>query len=269
MKYFAFSLLFVLQFRIEVFSQMVCGARMAALSGSAITQSDAFSGFHNLSASASVKGSSFAIYGQNPYGIVDIKDAGAAVLQHLGTGVMGVVFHSYGNTQFVRQRLGVGYALPLSNKFSAAVGLSFSSTRISNGYGKAHTLWVNAGATYEVRKDWIWGLVMDLPGSAMKNEEDLPASLKLGTSYFFGKQVALSAQVISTTSAQSSLSYSFGVEYIPLEALSLRFGTNALLQSMSLGVGTKFRNYSFDAAAIIHPQLGITPQISLVYGFEK
>ncbi|MEY3835139.1 MAG: hypothetical protein RI989_567, partial [Bacteroidota bacterium] len=100
------------------------------------TQADAFAGFHNLSANALTNSNSFAIYGQNPYGITDIKDAGAAISQHLGTGVMGVVFHSYGNTEFVRQRLNVGFALPLSEKFSASACAGYSSTRISSGYGK-------------------------------------------------------------------------------------------------------------------------------------
>jgi len=269
MKYFAFSLYFTLQFAEENFAQNVCGARMASLSGSAITQSDAFTGFNNLSASAQKKGVSCAFYGQMPYGISEIKDAGVCVLHHLGTGVMGVAFRSYGNTDFNRQRMNLGYALPLSSKFNLSGSLGYSSTRINNGYGKAQTFWVNAGATYHIRKDWKWAAVLELPASALKNQEELPATLCLGTTYSFGEQVALSAQVISTTDAQPSLSYSFGVEYIPVEVFSLRFGMNTFWQTWSMGVGTKFRNCSFDAAAVIHPQLGVTPQISLIYGMEK
>jgi hypothetical protein len=269
MKYFAFTLFFAIQFGVDIQAQNVSGARMAALSGSAITQSDAFAGFNNLSASAQLNGSSYAFYGQMPYGISEITDAGAAILLHLGTGVMGVVFQSYGNTEFNRQRMNLGYAIPLSNKFNLSGSIGYSSTRISNGYGKAHTLWTNIGATYDVRKDWKWAAVIDLPASALKNEEELPASLRLGTTYSFGEQVDLSAQVISTTNAHASVSYSFGLEYIPIEALSLRFGMNTFWQTWSLGVGTKFRNCSFDAAAVVHPQLGLTPQISLSYGMEK
>jgi hypothetical protein len=44
---------------------------------------------------------------------------------------------------------------------------------------------------------------------------------------------------------------------------------NTFWQTCSLGVGARLKNYSFDAAAIVHPQLGITPQISLTYGMEK
>ncbi|MFA9221747.1 MAG: hypothetical protein ACEQSL_11215, partial [Sediminibacterium sp.] len=112
MKYFAFSLFFTLHFAADNFAQNVCGARMAALSGSAITQPDAFSGFNNLSASSQMKGLSCAFFGQMPYGISEINDAGVSILQHFGTGVMGVVFQSYGNTEFNRQRMNFGYALP-------------------------------------------------------------------------------------------------------------------------------------------------------------
>ena len=269
MKYLAFSLFFMLQFAAVNFAQNVCGARMAALSGSAIAQPDAFAGFNNLSASGQMKGFSCAFYGQMPYGISEIKDAGVSVLQHFGAGVMGVVFQSYGNTEFNRQRLNFGYALPLSNKFKASGCVGYSSTRISNGYGKAHTLWTNIGATYDVRKDWSWAAVLDLPASALKNAEELPATLRLGTTYSFGEQVALSAQVISTTNAQAPVSYSFGLEYFPVEVFSLRFGMNTFWQTYSMGLGTKFRNCSFDAAAVVHPQLGVTPQISLIYGMEK
>ena len=269
MKYSAFSLFFTLQFIAEIHAQNVSGARMAALSGSAITHSDAFAGFHNLSAAAQMKGSSFAFFGQSPYGIIEIKDAGAAILQHLGNGVMGVVFQSYGNTEFSRQRLNFGYALPLSNKFNVSGSLGYSSTRISHGYGKAYTLWTNIGATYDVRKDWKWAAVIDLPASALKNAEEQPATLRIGMTYSFGEQVALSAQVISTTNAQSSVSYSFGLEYFPTEVLAVRFGMNTFWQTWSLGVGTRWKNYSFDASAVLHPQLGLTPQISLTYEMEK
>jgi hypothetical protein len=269
MKYFVFTLFFALLFRFEIYAQSLCGARMAALSGSAITQSDAFAGFYNLSAAAQLKGSSFAFFGQAPYGITEIKDAGASILQHLGTGVMGVVFQSYGNTEFNRQRMNLGYALSLSDKFKVSGAVGYSSTRISNGYGNAHTLWTNIGATYDVRKDWKWAAVIDLPASALKNAEEQAATLRIGTTYSFGDQVALSAQVISSTNSQSAVSYSFGLEYIPVEALSLRFGTNTFWQTWSVGVGTKFRNCSFDAACVVHPQLGVTPQISLIYEMEK
>jgi hypothetical protein len=269
MKYSAFSLFFTLQFMAEIHAQNVSGARMAALSGSAITQSDSFAGFNNLSASAQSDGRSYAFFGQTPYGISEIKDAGVSILQHLGTGVMGVVFRSYGNTEFSRQRMNLGYALPLSDKFKVSSSIGYSSTRISNGYGKAHTLWANIGATYDVRKDWKWAAVIDLPVSALKNVEEQPATLRIGTTYSFGEQVALSAQVISTTNAQSSVSYSFGLEYFPTEVLAVRFGMNTFWQTWSLGVGTRWKNYSFDASAVLHPQLGLTPQISLTYEMEK
>jgi len=269
MKYFAFSLFFTMQFAAVNFAQNVCGARMAALSGSAITQSDAFAGFHNLSASLELKGLNCSFYGQIPYGISAINDDGVAFLKRFGTGVMGVVCQSYGNTEFNRKRVNVGYALALSTKLSASASLGYSSTRIMNGYGVASNFWMNVAATYNVRKDWKWAAVADLPMTSIKNAEELPATLRLGTTYSFGEQVALSAQVTSTTDAQASLSYSFGVEYIPLEVFSLRFGMNTFWQTWSMGVGTKFRNCSFDAAAVVHPQLGVTPQISLTYGMEK
>jgi hypothetical protein len=75
--------------------------------------------------------------------------------------------------------------------------------------------------------------------------------------------------LLSTTSHVSALSYSFGVEYFPIEVFALRLGMNTFWQTWSLGVGTRLKNYSFDASAVLHPQLGITPQISFVYGMEK
>jgi len=269
MKYIAFSFFFLLCFFNRILAQHVSGPRMAALSGSAIAQSDTFAGFHNLSASARLNSLSCSFYGQMPYGISGINEGGLAFLKHLGTGVMGVVFRSYGNAEFNRQRTNLGYALPLSYKFKVSVCLGYSSTRISNGYGKAHTLWTNIGATYDMRKDWKWAAVIDIPASALKNEEEQPANLRIGSTYNFGEEVTLSAQVISTSYALSAVSYSFGLEYTPVEVLSLRFGMNTFWQTWSCGIGTRLTNYSFDASAVIHPQLGVTPQISLTYELEK
>jgi hypothetical protein len=266
MKYFVFSFYLSLSFFGRIHAQHIQGARMAALSGSAITQSDAFAGFHNLSASSELKGLDCSFYGQIPYGISAINDAGVAFLKRFGTGVMGVVCQSYGNTEFNRKHVNVGYALALSTKLSASASLGYSSTRIMNGYGVVSDFWMNVGATYNVRKDWKWAAVADLPLKSIKNAEDLPAALRLGTTYSFGEQVNLSGQLSSSTSQTSSLSYSFGLEYFPVEVFAFRLGMNTHWQTWSMGVGTRLKNYSFDASATIHPQLGITPQISFTYG---
>jgi hypothetical protein len=266
MKYFVFSFYLSLSFFGRGHAQLIQGARMAALSGSAITQSDAFAGFHNLSVSSELKGLNCSFYGQIPYGISAINDAGVAFLKRFGTGVMGVVCQSYGNTEFNRKRMNLGYALALSPKLSASGSLGYSSTRIMNGYGVASNFWMNVGATYNVRKDWKWAAVADLPLKSMKNAENLPATLRLGTTYSFGEQVNLSGQLSSSTSQTSSLSYSFGLEYFPVDLLAFRLGMNTHWQTWSMGVGTRLKNYSLDASATVHPQLGITPQISFTYG---
>ncbi|MEN9943394.1 MAG: hypothetical protein RLZZ91_1395 [Bacteroidota bacterium] len=266
MKYFVFSFYLSLSFFGRGHAQLIQGARMAALSGSAITQSDAFAGFHNLSVSSELKGLNCSFYGQIPYGISAINDAGVAFLKRFGTGVMGVVCQSYGNTEYNRKRVNVGYALALSPKLSASGSLGYSSTRIMNGYGVASNFWMNVGATYNVRKDWKWAAVADLPLKSIKNAEDLPATLRLGTTYSFGEQVNLSGQLSSSTSQTSSLSYSFGLEYFPIEVFAFRLGMNTHWQTWSMGVGTRLKNYSLDASATVHPQLGITPQISFTYG---
>ena len=266
MKYFVFSLYLSLSFSGRIHAQYIQGARMAALSGSAITQSDAFAGFHNLSASLELKGLNCSFYGQIPYGISAINDGGVAFLKGFRTGVMGVLCQSYGNTEFNRKRLNVGYAMALSQKLSASASLGYSSTRIMNGYGVASNFWMNVGATYNVRKDWKWAAVADLPMKSIKNAEDLPATLRLGTTYSFGEQVSLSVQLTSSTSQTSSMSYSFGLEYFPVEVFAFRLGMNTHWQTWSMGVGARLKNYSLDASASVHLQLGITPQISLTYG---
>lgn len=238
---------------------------MAALSGSAITQCDAFAAFHNLSSSAELKGLNCSFYGQIPFGISAINDGGVAFSKHLGMGVMGVVCQSYGNSDFNRKRTNVGYSLPVSPKLNISATLGYSSTRIANGYGIASDFWTNVGATYKVRKDWKWAAVADLPMRSIQNNEDLPATLRLGTTYSFGEQVSLSAALNSSTSHAAALSYSFGLEYFPVEACALRAGMNTQWQSWSFGIGTQLNSYSLDVSATIHPQLGVTPQISFTY----
>jgi hypothetical protein len=266
MKYFLFSFYLWLPFFGSIYAQHVSGARMAALSGSAIAQADAFAGFHNLSSSARINGLNCSFFGQMPYGISEINDGGLAFLKHFGSGVMGVVCQSHGNDEFIRRRINIGYALMLSSKLSTSASLGYSYTRITNGYGFSSNYWMNVGATYDVRKDWKWAAVADLPMQSIRNDEDLPATLRLGTTYSFGEQVNLSAQLSSSTSLTSSVTYSFGLEYLPVEVFAFRLGMNTYWQTWSMGVGTHLKNYSFDASATIHPQLGVTPQISFVYG---
>lgn len=247
------------------FGQYIAGGRMAALSGSAIASADAAAGFHNFSSIANESHTSYMLYAQAPFGIMDVRDAGIGVFTKLGVGHGGLNYSNYGNANFTRQQLKLGYAMKLSEKFNASVQMGVSNTRIAGGYGASSTLLAQVGMTYNVRKGWSWALNGSMPATSLLNEEDLPARIQLGTSYLFGKTFAMFASCTASSSAVERVHYSFGAEYIPHEQFFLRAGMNTFWQTWSFGIGTSFKSWKFDASAVIHPQLGTTPQIGLVY----
>jgi hypothetical protein len=249
----------------SMFSQYLSGARMASLSGSAIASADAASGFHNLSAIAGIDYSSYMLYAQAPYGLVNIRDAGIGLITKLGVGKAALNYSNYGNVDFSRQQVKIGYAMRLSEKLNASAQIGLSNTRIANGYGSASTLLTQLGMTYIVRKGWTWAVNGSVPTVALINAEDLPSRLQLGTAYDFGKTFRMFASCEASSSAVERVHYSFGAEYLPHEKLVLRAGMNTFWQTWSFGLGTSFGAWKFDASAVIHPQLGTTPQIGLVY----
>ncbi|MFN5092052.1 MAG: hypothetical protein ACK5EW_02200 [Bacteroidota bacterium] len=256
---------FFIWFTCSALGQYISGARMAALSGSAIASTDAAAGFHNFSSIANESHTSYMVYAQAPFGIMDIRDAGIGIFTKLGLGNAGLNYSNYGNSNFSRQQVKLGYAMKLSEKFNASMQIGLSNTRIAGGYGHASTVLSQVGMTYYVRKGWSWALNGCVPASLLLNEEDIPARIQLGTSYTFGKTFAMFASCTASSSAVERIHYSFGAEYIPHEQLFVRAGMNTFWQTWSFGIGTSFKSWKFDASAVIHPQLGTTPQIGLVY----
>jgi hypothetical protein len=58
-----------------------------------------------------------------------------------------------------------------------------------------------------------------------------------------------------------------GIEYSLVEYLKLRGGISFNHFQQYAGFGIDYQNFLFDVAAILHPRLGVSPQIALSYVF--
>jgi len=82
------------------------------------------------------------------------------------------------------------------------------------------------------------------------HQENWPRKVIIGTS------LALMNQVILAMDVTSEKSFRFGVEWTPIPAVSFRSGLkNEGVWMWSLGMGVRFRNFTFDYAIATHPYL--------------
>lgn len=100
-----------------------------------------------------------------------------------------------------------------------------------------------------------FGLVIEnLIGLPIKygsgHQENWPRKVIIGTSLELLDQVILAMDVISEKSIR------LGVEWTPIPAVSLRSGLKYEdIWMWSLGMGVRFRNFTFDYAVVLHPYL--------------
>jgi hypothetical protein len=82
------------------------------------------------------------------------------------------------------------------------------------------------------------------------HQENWPRKLILGTSLEFLDQVILAMDVTSEKSVR------LGVEWTPIPAVSFRSGLKYEdIWMWSLGMGVRFKNFTFDYAVVLHPYL--------------
>ena len=91
------------------------------------------------------------------------------------------------------------------------------------------------------------------------HQENWPRKLILGSSLEFLDQVILAMDVTSEKN------FRFGVEWTPIPAVSFRSGFKYEdIWMWSLGMGVRFKNFTFDYAVVLHPYLNNQLRGSLV-----
>lgn len=272
MKYLLFYFLILCGFQSYAADGMYkAGSRAASMGNAATISQDVWSVFHNPAGLAFLKTAEAGISYEKRFSLKELSTNSLAVAIPLGkTGVIGFNAVYFGFKNYYEEQAGICYAKRFSNKFSGSVKLNFQSVKIGEDYGSKNAVTAEAGLqVMPVRNLWIGTHIYNPTQTKLTNspKENLPSVFNLGAGYFFSEKFSMQASAEKNSNKKTS--FSGGIEYHPMKQLWFRTGITTQPYTYNFGFGFLVKDFQFDFATGVHPQLGLTPNLSLVYHFTK
>ncbi len=242
------------------------GGRSAGMGNASVTFSDVWSIHNNQAGLAGLKNISVGFYYENRYSLKELSLKSAAFILPTNSGVFGLSMNYFGYENYNEKKIGLAYAKSFGEKFSAGLQLDYLSTHIGEEYGNRNTFTFELGIIAELTENLFLGAHVYNPLRAKLsdyNDERIPTIAKLGLSYIYSEKLLVSIE--TEKDINFSPVFKGGIEYKIIKEIYVRTGisTNPVLNTF--GFGVKIKSLKIDFASSLHPVLGYSPQISMMY----
>lgn len=264
------SLLCIVSFSAKAqFDFPATGARSAAMGGATVGLDDFWSATDNIAGTAFLKHSSAGLsYQQNhfvkelPY----LNIAGNLLIGKNGAALLHYTYH--GTAQYNEQQASGGYAMKVTPKMSLGVTVNYLHSGCNDPhYDPQNHLTCALGVQYRPSERCIIGAKVFNPLFLKSGNElvtdHLPVMFNVGIGY------QLTTNCIGTVEIEKNIYQKpmlrIGAEYRFWEILYCRAGFTTQSNCYGLGLGIHHKHLHADIAAQMHPVLGLSPVLSVIF----
>jgi len=249
---------------------LTVGAGNTAMGGTSSTSQNIFSAHNNPAGMAYVKNIGFGIFAGKPFVVKEVNRFNiSSVIPIKKIGSFGFDVNHFGYSAYNETSLGFSYARSFSEVIS--VGLKFDYLRLAiTDNGAKGFFAFGVGLQYQpIKVLRIGAFVYNPISSKLSNEfqEKIATNFVLGLSYLPSEKLIIN--IDAEKELNEKIRFKAGIEYKPIKLLFLRIGAATNPTLVSFGLGSEFKGFKLDVAASYHLQLGISPQVSLVYTINK
>jgi hypothetical protein len=222
----------------------------------------------NQAALASLKSFSAGVYGERRFMLADLSLYKAAFALPTSSGVFGFQANYFGSASYNESQVGLAYGRKLG-KIDIGVQFNYYNFKAS-GYGTASSINFEAGLILHVTNQLETGVHIYNPtGTKIGKQagEKLPSIYSAGFGYDVSEKFFMGAEFQKTEDRQVDVSA--GLQYRFDEKLFARGGIASATNSFYFGFGFLVNGFRIDVTASVHPQLGVTPALMLLYSSAK
>lgn len=209
-----------------------------------------------------------AFYSPQPFGLKELSLGTAVVVQPTSWGSFGVSGSRFGFELYREISGAISYANSYSDIFFFGLNVTYNSLTIKN-YGSASTVGVDIGVLTKITSELRWGFYaanINAPAIGQAKEK-LPQVYSSGLSYMPVAGLLVGVDVVKDV--RYSAVVKGGLEYKPLDVVSLRAGVGSNPTRFSSGLGVHYSFVQFDYALTSHQELGLSHQFSVTINFKK
>lgn len=263
-----YRVLLLLLLSINAKGQVNSGARFTGMGNTGTALRDVYSLMSNQAGVANFETPILSFSFQTPFLGTDISSQSVLFVLPVRVGVLGYTISNYGIPKvYSNLKSGLSFSRSFGPQLAMAMTVNYHQLQIPN-YGSSRAFSIEFGAQCVFIERWIIGAHIENPGHFNYKTESyyqIPSILRLGNSFKMNEQILLSIDGIYRLS--ENFDANVGIEYSLVEYLKLRGGISFNHFQQYAGFGIDYQNFLFDVAAILHPRLGISPQIALSYVF--
>lgn len=256
----------------NVFSQYESiGARSSAMGDASVPFADTWSTFNNPSALGFTDKIQLGFSYKNNFLLKELSQMSFAFslpVQKVGVFHLGV--DRFGYDQFSSNKFGIGYSRKFGKIFSLGTQINIHWLHIGDIYGNKVTASGSLSFLIKPMKNWVIGAnVFNITATPISadDRDRINTIFRLGTSYTIANKLLVSIE--GEASLQYDPTFKAGIEYNPIELLSIRAGIITYPMSPTFGFGINYKKVLFDFAGKWHPILGFSPIGTLSYSFGK
>jgi hypothetical protein len=192
-----------------------------------------------------------------------------AAIVPTSSGNFGVKGGYFGSPDYNEAQIGLAYGRNLGSKVSLGAQFNYNSFQVA-GYGNANSINFEVGTIFHISNQLQAGFHVYNPlGTKLnKNEEEkLPAIYSMGIGYEPSEALLISTEIKKTedqpVDVRAALQYTIDKKIIAAA------GFTSASSAYYFGAGIVLNGFRLDAVATVHPQLGITPGIMLLFNGDK
>ena len=243
------------------------GAAAAALGGSFVTQTSAFSARHNVAGIAGLQQNTLAAGARNNYLANGLNDFYLLGTFKAGSGRLGLDLLYFGFDAWQQGEIGLSYARPIAAGWYMGARLSYAYNYIPQEQVNRHLVAADLGVLGKLGKWRVGAALQQFAQSSWQGrvKEQAPLVFRVGGGYFFTEQTAITTELYKASTAGADVR--LGLQYAPAEALVIRIGFGTLRPSFGFGLGLNLAAFQINVAATWHQQLGLSPVTDVVYAW--
>lgn len=266
---FTFLLAFTLNYSYSQYEAI--GARSSAMGDASVPFTDTWAVFNNPSALGFTDKIQLGVSYKNNFLLKELSQMSFAFSMPVKkVGVFALGIDRFGYDQFSSNKFGFSYSRKFGKIFSLGAQINIHWLHIGDIYGNKVTASGSVSFLIKPIKNWIVAAnVYNITASPISfdNRDRINTIFRLGSSYAVAEKFLISIE--GEASLQYDPTFKAGIEYIPIELLSIRAGINTYPMSPTFGFGINYKKILFDFAGKWHPVLGFSPIASLCYSFGK
>jgi hypothetical protein len=219
----------------------------------------------NQAALASVNQFSAGVYSERRFLLQQLSQYQLSIARPTSVGHVGLRADYMGDAAFNESQVGVAYARKLAEKLDVGVQFNYYNLKTA-AYGSAASLNVEGGFMNHLSDQMNLGVHVYNPTSSKigeEGEEKLPVIISFGAGYDISRKFFLAVELQKVEDAP--LNVNAGMQYSFDKKLFASAGIASANNVYYLGFGVEIKNVQVTAVASMHPYLGVTPGLSLLY----